>query len=692
MKNRLASETSPYLQQHADNPVDWYPWCDEALTLARELDKPILLSIGYSACHWCHVMAHESFEDEATARVMNELFVNIKVDREERPDLDKIYQFAHQVLTQRGGGWPLTMILTPDDHTPFFAGTYLPKQTRHGMPAFVEVLQRVEGFYRERKDDINQQNNALKDILRQVDDSHKPTQSTISPLVLDEARRELEKSYDGLYSGFGEAPKFPHPSNITRLLRHWAATGSEGNADKTALDMALTTLRAMAMGGINDQLGGGFCRYSVDQEWMIPHFEKMLYDNGPLLTLYSEAWTISHDVFYERIACETAEWVMREMQSDEGGYYSSLDADSEGEEGKFYVWTPDEVKALLGSEEYEVFARHYGLDRQANFEGKWHLHVYEPLQDTARHLHLSMDSAAELLATARQALFRSREERIRPGRDEKVLTSWNGLMIKGMASAGRRLERSDFIHSAELALAFIRRKLWVSGRLLASYKDGKAHLNAYLDDYVFLADAVLELLQARWSQDDLEFIIALADVVLEHFEDKDNGGFYFTSHDHEALIQRPKSLMDESMPSGYGVATYLLLRLGHLLGETRYIDAAEKAIKAAWDSIQRTPYAHNTLLDAVEEWLYPTQVIVLRGDDPDLQRWQQRCTKYFSPRRLVLAIPGDVKGLPDMLEQRTAQDNSVAYVCDGHQCQAPLDSLSDLESVLNKSELVLKQN
>ncbi|WP_455200750.1 thioredoxin domain-containing protein [Kaarinaea lacus] len=687
MKNRLAMETSPYLLQHADNPVQWYPWNEEALNLARQMDKPILLSIGYSACHWCHVMAHESFEDESTAQVMNDLFVNIKVDREERPDLDKIYQFAHQVLTQRGGGWPLTMILTPDDNTPFFAGTYFPREPRYGMPSFIDIIKRVESFYRQNREDIDKQNDALKDVLRQVEASYKPTDASLSPMPLDEARRQLEKSYDGLYGGFGEAPKFPHPSNLSRLFRHWYATNSEGNPDKAALDMALTTLKTMGMGGINDQLGGGFCRYSVDQEWMIPHFEKMLYDNGPLLHLYSEAWTITGDAFYQRIASETAEWVMREMQADEGGYYSSLDADSEGEEGRFYVWTPEDVKPLLSNAEYDVFSHHYGLDKQANFEGKWHLHVYETLEDTARKFGISLDEVNELLASARQTLFRMREERVKPGRDEKVLTAWNGLMIKGMAAAGRRLQRPDFIRSAESALAFIKKRLWVSGRLLAAYKDGKAHLNAYLDDYVFLVDAILELLQARWNAADLKFAVELIEVVLDVFEDEKQGGFYFTSSDHEVLIQRPKVLMDESLPAGNGVAAYVLQRMGHLLGESRYLDAAEKTLRAAWDNIQRTPYAHNTLLDALEEYLYPPQAIIVRSNAEDAGYWSDYSAANHAPRRFLVAIPDTEQELPGLLEQRSVQGDFVAYVCDGHQCRPPITEPEDFKVFLNSDGL-----
>jgi len=687
MANHLANETSPYLLQHVDNPVDWYPWSTAALQLAIQTNKPILLSIGYSACHWCHVMAHESFEDEATANVMNRLFVNIKVDREERPDLDKIYQFAHQALTQRAGGWPLTMIITPDDHTPFFAGTYFPNQARYGMPSFVEVIQKVEQFYRDHKEDVLRQNDSLKQLLQRIDDSHTATGVVLSPMPLDEARRQLETSYDTQYGGFGKAPKFPHPGNITRLLCHWSATSIDGHSDKTALQMALSTLDGMARGGMNDLIGGGFCRYSVDDQWMIPHFEKMLYDNGPLLTLYAEAWAITGDAFYQRIARETADWVMREMQSPEGGYYSSLDADSEGHEGRYYVWTPQQVESLLSKDQYAIVARLFGLDRQANFEGKWHLHTYSTLKNVASELKVPVEDAEQQLTSARQQLLIAREQRIRPGRDEKILTSWNGLMIKGMAVAGRRLLRADLIQSAERALAFIRQHMWRSNRLLASYKDGKTHLNAYLDDYVFLADALWELLQARWRYADFQWLVELADAVLLHFQDSAHGGFYFTSHDHEPLLQRPKTLMDESLPSGYGVACSVLIRLGHVVGESRYLNAAEQALKAAWNSIQHTPYAHTSLLDALEHWLYPTQVIVIRGDGNELQQWQQHCIEAYAPRRLVLAIPNAAE-LPESLQVRKPGARTLAYVCEGHQCLAPLTDLAKLDEVLQKTQVL----
>ena len=378
--NALSTETSPYLQQHAHNPVDWYPWGDAALERARRENKPILLSVGYSACHWCHVMAHESFEDEATAQVMNQLFVNIKVDREERPDIDKIYQTAQHLLTRRTGGWPLTMFLSPEDHAPFFfGGTYFPDTPRFGMPSFKEILQRVAEFFDQHQEDIRQQNHSLIEALHSLEPSPGEDE-IIGPRPISDAVSMLRRSFDTDHGGFGPAPKFPHPTNLERLLRSYAMSAIEGQADEAARDVAVFTLRKMALGGIYDQLGGGFCRYSVDDQWMIPHFEKMLYDNGPLLSLCAEAWQITRDPLFSRVARETAQWVMREMQSPEGGYYSSLDADSEGVEGKFYVWTPEEVRTIVDAEEYRLFSTHYGLDRDPNFEGElWHLHVFREL-------------------------------------------------------------------------------------------------------------------------------------------------------------------------------------------------------------------------------------------------------------------------------------------------------------------------
>ena len=672
-QNHLAQETSPYLLQHADNPVDWWPWCEEALTLARVQNKPILLSIGYSACHWCHVMAHESFADPATAEVMNTDYINIKVDREERPDLDKIYQSAHQLLNRRAGGWPLTAILTPDDLTPFFVGTYFPKTPRHNLPGFVDVLQHVVTFYQQHTEEIRKQNRSLVDVLTHSIQTAPATE--ISPLPLDQARRELGKNFDQQYAGFGGAPKFPHPTIIERLLRHWSATRASGNEDKQALNMANRTLQAMAAGGIYDQLGGGFCRYSVDERWMIPHFEKMLYDNGPLLCLYAEAWQATGNEMFKRICEETAAWVIREMQSDQGGYYSSLDADSEGEEGKYYAWDRREIKNILSDDEYIHVKALFGLNETPNFEGLWHLYLCEDIQTYAERAEQSVEKITTLLISAKHKLLAHREQRIRPGRDEKILTAWNALMIKGMVTAGLIFNQPDYLDSATRAIDFIRNRLFVDGRLLATYKDGQSRLKAYLDDHAFMIDALLHALQARWRNEDLQFAIELAELLLRHFEDKPQGGFFFTANDHEILYHRPKPMMDESIPSGNGIAAHALLRLGHLLGEHRYTEAAERTLKAAWPQLGQTPYVHASLLLALEESIYPPSLIVLRGELSGIQVWQEYCNNHYRPRLMCFAIPDMADNLPGLLHARKPGESTLAYVCSGTQCQSPINTL-----------------
>jgi len=677
--NHLSSETSPYLLQHADNPVDWYPWGSEALDKARRENKPILLSIGYSACHWCHVMAHESFEDPTTADVMNALFVNIKVDREERPDLDKIYQTAHALLTQRSGGWPLTMFLTPDGQIPFFGGTYFPSQPRHGLPAFTDLCRRVADFYSERHDELEQQNRSLVDFMASMNQAPQDGGTDLNAMPLDLARQQLEKQFDATHGGFGGAPKFPHPTSIERLLRHWASTRAGDAADQQALHMALFTLDRMALGGMYDQIGGGFCRYSVDDRWMIPHFEKMLYDNGPLLSLYSEAWAATGKPLYQRIVAQTAAWVMREMQAPEGGYYSSLDADSEGEEGKFYVWTPAQVQALVSAEEYQLLAPRFGFDREPNFEGHWHAHVYAGTDSLGEGLGLDAEEVQARLESGRRKLFEAREQRVRPGRDDKILVSWNALMIKGMAQAARHFDEPLYLDSAERALAFIRSTMWKDGRLFATCKDGRAHLSAYLDDYVFLIDAILELLQVRWSTTDLEFALQLAEAVLEHFADP-AGGFYFTADDHENLIQRPKPLSDDALPAGNAIAAKAFGRLGHLLGETRFLDAAERTLKAAWSSLQQGPYGHTGLLLALEEYLYPPETLIIRAGD-DLKAWQDNVARDYAPGRLVFCIPDHIEDLPGLLGERSGQ-GGVAYLCQGTRCLPPMTSLEQVKQQL----------
>ena len=676
MPNRLAHETSPYLQQHADNPVDWYPWGEEALRCAREQNKPILLSIGYSACHWCHVMAHESFEDAGVAAVMNRLFINIKVDREERPDLDLIYQAAHVMLTQRSGGWPLTLFLAPDQ-MPFFGGTYFPKESRFNLPGFAQLLEHVAGIYHTHPEDRAEQNaSLLHDFDATLPSAEKLASFSDAPL--HGACNESRKVFDTIRGGFGRAPKFPRQSGLEFLLR---------NADPDTRNMALFTLRKMANGGIHDQLGGGFCRYSVDDCWAIPHFEKMLHDNGPLLALYTDAYTLTGEAVFRRVAQGIAGWAMRDMHSPQGGFYSSLDADSEHEEGKFYVWAQEQVASLLSAEEYAVAAAHYGLDQPPNFENRlWNLLVAKPLDAVAQARNLPLQQAEQLLASAQQKLFAAREKRVRPGRDEKILASWNALMIKGLAHAGRVLDEPEYIASAQRAMDFIRASMWQNGRLLAVCMDGKAHLNAYLDDYAFLLDALLELLQAEFRTIDLEFARALADVLLQQFEDTQEGGFFFTSHDHEKLIHRPKPVHDEAMPSGNGIAAFALQRLGHLLGETRYLEAAERTLKLYYSALTQQPSGFMSMLLALQEYLTPPQIVILRSAPGASAAWRKQLAQHYWPGTMILILEGEFASLPEMLAKPLSQGVS-AWVCQGVKCLPVIGDCQELIAVCKSGEV-----
>jgi uncharacterized protein YyaL (SSP411 family) len=681
--NRLTGETSPYLRQHAHNPVDWYPWGPEAFERARHERKPIHLSVGYLACTWCHNLAEESFEDEDTAKLLNDRFINIKVDREERPDIDKIYQIAQQMLTQRSGGWPLTMFLTHDDQRPFFGGTYFPKEARYGLPAFKDLLTRVSDFYRDRAGELKSQNEALMAAFAEINPPPAPADTLLSDAPLVAGRAQLQRTFDARNGGFGGAPKFPHPEMITRLMRDWHASSALPEPDLQALYMTTVTLRRMADGGINDQVGGGFCRYSVDELWMIPHFEKMLYDNGALLAVYAQAAIATGDADYARTALDIITWLMREMERPGGGFYSSLDADSEGHEGKFYVWTPEEVRAALSEDEYALFAPRYGLDRPANFEGHWHLYVATPLEELARTSGRAPLEVETLLAAARDKLLAVRGQRMRPARDEKILTSWNALMIRGLAIASRALARGELADAATRALSFIRSELWRDGRLLATSMDGRSHLNAYLDDYVFLVDALLELQQVRFHADELAFATELLEVVLAHFKDPVAGGFFFTSDDHETLIHRSKSYGDDATPSGNGIAARALIRMGYLLGEPRYLAEAERTLRAAWPAMNRYPTGHTSLLTALEELLNPPEIVILRGEAQAIETWRKELAHLYAPRRLVLAIPADARELPAGLADKAPRGEAVAYLCRGSACSAPLESLAALVAELN---------
>jgi len=685
MSNRLGAESSPYLRQHADNPVHWQPWDDAALAEAKAQGKPILLSIGYSTCHWCHVMAHESFADESVAQVMNAHFVNIKVDREERPDLDKVYQTALQLLTQQGGGWPLTMFLDPNTRLPFFGGTYFPKTPRYQLPGFSDLLLRIKEVFETKSDELAEQGGKIQDTLDQM----------VPPLldasvedveVLRMARDALGEQYDNAEGGFGNAPKFPMPSNLQRVLRHWAHTRHVGGNDKDALDMVMISLTQMARGGIYDHLGGGFCRYSTDRKWMIPHFEKMLYDNAQLLSLYSDALKFGGDELFEAAIVETIGWLEREMLDAGGAFYAAIDADSEGEEGKFYVWRREQVKAALTDDEYLVVETLYGLDKPANFENKWNLHRHDSWRSVVQRLSLERDEANTLLASARAKLLAVRETRERPGTDTKILVAWNGLVMAGLADAGRQLRRNDWIERAQGVADFIRQACWQDEQLFATWQAGAPKHAGYLDDYAYLLYGLTSLLSARWRESDIAFAIEVADALLEKFQDAENGGFYFTAHDHEQLIHRPKPTMDDALPPGNGIAAIALMRLGHLLGHTVYLDAAHNTLRWARAIMERVPVGHCTLLTALEDTVYAPQQVILRGPVEECAAWLEEIDQGYAPWRLSYVIPyDDTTTLPAYLPRLVGvedQGRVTGFVCSGLECSLPVQDRAEFKGLI----------
>ena len=672
MPNHLIHQSSPYLLQHANNPVDWYPWSEHALELARKTDKPILLSIGYAACHWCHVMEEESFENPDIAALMNRLFVCIKVDREERPDLDKIYQFTHQMLTQRPGGWPLTLALTPGGHAPFFAGTYFPPEPRFNMPGFGELLEKIAGHYRTHSARLENYHVSFNQALMKLNPDR--TQSAIPDpeAALARAVQALEQQFDPEFGGFGKAPKFAHPTQIELLLYQ---AGRSRKTDGPAAGMARKTLNHMARGGLFDHLGGGFFRYSVDRQWRIPHFEKMLYDNAQLLALYCDALQLFADRHYATTARATADWVMAEMQQPGGGYASTLDADSDGEEGRYYVWSETDLRAVLAENDYAMLENYFGLYGEPNFENNWHFNL-----NPAANLPLLEDNPEVLKAvnTAKARLLEIRGQRNRPGLDDKILTSWNGLMIQGMIRAARTFSDPAYLESAQRSIEFVKSNLWQSDRLLAAYSQGKAHLNAYLDDYAFMLSGLMESLQCRWRNEDLEFAISICDAMLDKFEDPETGGFFFTSHDHERLLYRPKNGADDSIPSGNGAAIAALLRLGSMLGESRYLKSAQRALELFSGELEHRPSVNGSMTAALQSVPGNHVTVVIRGRSPGLEQWMEKINRTYRPGVTVFGIPAGVKSLRKDLALRTPRAKTVAYLCRGSHCTAPLFSLEEL--------------
>jgi len=669
MPNRLVNETSPYLLQHADNLVDWYPWGEEALQKAKTEDKPIFLSIGYSACHWCHVMAHESFEDKQTAAILNEHFVSIKVDREERPDLDAIYMSAVQAMTG-SGGWPMTVILTPEGE-PFYGGTYFPPTPRYGMPAFTDVLLAVADAWQNRRQEIVGGAKRMAAALgRQGVVREEVVREDVKRETLESAFRNLWQGFDRVHGGWGGAPKFPQPMALEFLLRYHHATD-----DPQALGMVTQTLEAMARGGMYDQLGGGFHRYSVDARWLTPHFEKMLYDNAQLSRVYLHAWQVTGEPFFRTVAEETLDYVTREMTDAAGGFYSTQDADSEGEEGKFFLWTPDELRDLLG-EEAEVFVKAYGVTSGGNFEGK-------NILDFAGGLN-----QRPALAEARRRLFEAREQRVRPARDDKILTSWNGLMLAAFAEVARALDRQDYRQVAERNADFLLRGLQrEDGRLFHSWKDGQARFNGYLEDYGYLIEGLLELYQAtfepRWYQAAWE----LAETMIAHFRAPD-GGFFDTSDDHEALITRPRDLQDNATPSGSAMATTVLLKLAGLANEPRYLELAHRGLMQMQARIAQYPQSFGQWLIALSYALSQPREVAIIGEPeaPDTLTLLGICRDGYRPHQVVaVGAPGSRASAIPLLQDRGQIDGqATAYVCVNFACQAPVTAPEALRAMLEK--------
>ncbi len=676
VSNRLINETSPYLLQHAYNPVDWFPWGEEAFEKARAEDKPVLVSIGYSACHWCHVMEHESFEDEATAAIMNEHFVNIKVDMEERPDVDQIYMNFVQLTTGRGG-WPMNVFLTPDKR-PFYGGTYFPPTSRYNMPGWPQILASISEAYRDRRDELENSANEIVGELRRMS-IVETAQGGLSTDLLDAAFSNFLKTFDTTNGGFGGAPKFPPAMSLEFLLRYHHRTGNE-----QALEIVKFTLDKMARGGIYDQIGGGFHRYAVDSIWLVPHFEKMLYDNAQLIRVYLHAFQVTGNEFYKLIAVETLEYVRREMLDDSGGFYSTQDADSEGEEGKFFVWKPDEIFAVLGEEDGRIFNYYYDVTESGNFEGHNILNVRHSDDEAAARLKISPVKLTEVINKGRRTLFEHREDRIKPHRDEKVLTSWNGLMLAAFADAGAILNDESYTDIARKNAEFLLTELRVDGRLLRTWKKGAAKLNGYLEDYSNVADGLIQLYQATGEIKYLLEAKGLADLMITEFWDEDNGGFFFTSNDHEELIVRNKDFYDNATPSGNSVAADVLLKLSKFFSNEKYERFAVAVLRLSASQIRRYPQGFGRALSALEFNLAPTKEVVVIG--PTGNELETAVRQRYLPNTVLAASndPGHGSSHLPLLEDRQMVDGKpTAFVCENFVCLRPVTSEDGLDELLN---------
>jgi len=678
--NALAKETSPYLLQHAHNPVEWYPWGEEALQRARNEDKPILLSIGYSACHWCHVMERESFENEEIAKLMNEHFINIKVDREERPDLDTIYMAVVQMVTG-SGGWPMTVFLTPSQE-PFFCGTYFPPVSGLGRPSFPQVLQTVINAYRDKKQVLNDSANSIVGELQKLN-SLPGAQDVLNPEILAGAASGIASNYDARYGGFGSAPKFPPSMALSFLMR----VCSHGREERL-LEIVENTLSHMAHGGMYDQVGGGFHRYSVDEKWLVPHFEKMLYDNALLSRAYLDAFLLTGKELYRRVAEETLDYALREMTSSEGGFYSSQDADSEGREGAFFLWSHEEAVSVLGDGDTDIFCRYFDITPGGNFEGKNILNIPKPAVEFANLEGISQEKLSAIIDNGKSRLFRSRERRVKPGRDDKVLTAWNGLMLRSFAEAANVLLREDYRETAVRNAEFLLSRLRQDGRLLRSYKDGRARFNAYLEDYAYLLDGLLSLYEATFDPRWIAESEALADVLVTGFWDDGGDGFYFTSADHETLIHRPKEFYDHAVPSGNSVAAHALLRLWKLTGNNRWSTYPISIFKRMIAPVRQHPGSFAHLLCAMDFYLGQPKEIAVVGDPnhPDAKTFLNEVFGHYLPNKVVAC---GLKAETFLLKDKPPVDGGVtAYICENFTCKAPLTTPEELRKALQSDTML----
>jgi len=680
--NRLAEESSPYLQQHAHNPVDWYPWGSEAFEKAKKEDKPVFLSIGYSTCHWCHVMEHESFEDEKIADIMNEHFVSIKVDREQRPDVDDIYMNAVIMMTG-SGGWPLSVFLTPEGK-PFYGGTYFPPRDAYGRPGFERVLLSVAEAWKDRRQELVGSALKMSELLQ---NPAIPTgNGNFSPQILNKAFVSFQNSFDAVYGGFGTAPKFPQPTNLSMLLRYWQRT-----ADNKALEMVEKTLDAMANGGIYDHIGGGFHRYSTDAEWLIPHFEKMLYDQALLSKVYLEAYQITKKEQYARIAREIFDYVLRDMADPAGGFYSAGDADSEGKEGTFYLWDPEQIASILNKEEAQLFNTYHGVTKEGNFEnGKTILNISTSIEQIEKEFRKDHAEIENILSAAREKIFQERAKRTRPHRDEKIITAWNGLMISSLAYGGAVLQEEKYIEAAMRSADFILRTLYKNGRLMRYYRDGQVIQKAFLDDYAFTAVALLDLYQATF---DVKWLIeakSLTNQMIELFADTEKGGFFLTGRDSEKLIARTKPGSDGAVPSGNSVAASALLKLGRLTMDEHFTEQGGKVIDAFSQQLEMTPAYLSMMVMALDFRLGPTQEIIIAGkaDSPDVRQMLKLIQSTFLPNAVVLLHDPDnadsalYDTVPFIKNQTTIEGKATAYVCDNYACKEPVNVIAEFEKLI----------